>query len=326
MTPSTLTGPKPALPRPAAGAVLRFVQRNAVAIVIVLLMIALSSLSPSFLTARNLLNILNQNAPLAIMAAAMTMVVICGGFDLSVGAMFAVCGVSAAWVAVNVDPVLGLLAAPVVGLALGLFNGLVVSYLSIHSFLATLATAMVFRGIAILVTGGTLIPVRDAAFTWLGRGTIGSVHIAILVLVVAVGLLMVLLNGTVFGRHVYAVGGNEEASILSGIRTRRIRTLTFVLSGLAAGLAAAIAVSRVSMGNAGIAVGMELEVIAAVIIGGTSIYGGKGAIWRSVAGVYMLALINNGFNILNIDPFFKEVTTGLVILAAVAISATARQK
>lgn len=326
MTPSTLTGPKPALPRPAAGAVLRFVQRNAVAIVIVLLMIALSSLSPSFLTARNLLNILNQNAPLAIMAAAMTMVVICGGFDLSVGAMFAVCGVSAAWVAVNVDPVLGLLAAPVVGLALGLFNGLVVSYLSIHSFLATLATAMVFRGIAILVTGGTLIPVRDAAFTWLGRGTIGSVNIAILVLVVAVGLLMVLLNGTVFGRHVYAVGGNEEASILSGIRTRRIRTLTFVLSGLAAGLAAAIAVSRVSMGNAGIAVGMELEVIAAVIIGGTSIYGGKGAIWRSVAGVYMLALINNGFNILNIDPFFKEVTTGLVILAAVAISATARRK
>ena len=326
MTPSTLTGPKPALPRPSAGAVLRFLQRNAVAIVIVLLMIALSSLSPSFLTARNLLNILNQNAPLAIMAAAMTMVVICGGFDLSVGAMFAVCGVSAAWVAVNVDPVLGLLAAPVVGLALGLFNGLVVSYLSIHSFLATLATAMVFRGIAILVTGGTLIPVRDAAFTWLGRGTIGSVNIAILVLVVAVGLLMVLLNGTVFGRHVYSVGGNEEASILSGIRTRRIRTLTFVLSGLAAGLAAAIAVSRVSMGNAGIAVGMELEVIAAVIIGGTSIYGGKGAIWRSVAGVYMLALINNGFNILNIDPFFKEVTTGLVILAAVAISATARQK
>ena len=123
------------------------------------------------------------------------------------------------------------------------------------------------------------------------------------------------------GRHVLAIGGNEEAAILSGIRTNRIKIATFALAGLAAGLASAIAVSRISMGQASAGTGMELQAIAAVILGGTSIYGGVGAVWRSIAGVLLLALINNGFNILNADPFYRDLTTGLVILAAIGISA-----
>jgi ribose transport system permease protein len=308
------------------GGAVRFLRQYAVAAIVALLMIMLTLLSDSFLTAENLNNILNQNAPLAIIASAMTLVIICGGFDLSVGAIFAVASVTAAWTALNINPLLGLAVAPFVGLMLGLINGVTITALGIHSFLATLATSLVFRGIAILITGGALIAVRIPAFTWLGRERIGPIYIAVIVFIVFAAILMGLLNRTTFGRKVFAVGGNEEAAILSGIRTKRVKIATFAIAGLAAGLASAIAVSRVSLGQATAGVGLELEAIAAVIIGGTSIYGGQGAIWRSIAGVIMLALINNGFNILNADPFFKDLTTGLVIVAAVAISASVRRR
>lgn len=309
-----------------AGAAVRFLREYAVAFIVALLMIALALMSDSFLTLENLINILNQNTPLAIIAAAMTLVIICGGFDLSVGAIFAAASVTAAWTALHVNPLIGLAVGPFVGLALGLVNGFTITSLGIHSFLATLATSLVFRGIATLITGGALLPVRIPAFTWLGRERIGPIYIAIIVLIVFAAILMALLNRTTFGRKVFAVGGNEEAAILSGIRTHRVKIVTFAIAGFAAGLASAIAVSRVSLGQATAGSGMELQAIAAVIIGGTSIYGGQGAIWRSIAGVFMLALINNGFNILNADPFFKDLTTGLVIVAAVAISASGRRR
>ncbi|MBO6540406.1 MAG: ABC transporter permease [Rhizobiaceae bacterium] len=306
-------------------AILRFLQDYAVLVMIVVLMIALSMLSDSFLTPRNLINILNQNAPLAIMAAAMTLVIIAGGFDLSVGSIFAMGAVTSAWIALNVDPYLGLFVAPVVGLLLGTVNGVVITTLKVHSFLATIATSLIFKGIAIVLSDGRLIPVRMDEFTWLGRDRIGGVFIAVWVMIAFAVALTFVLNKTAFGRKVFSVGGNEEAAILSGIRTNRIKIATFALAGLAAGLASAIAVSRISMGQASAGTGMELQAIAAVILGGTSIYGGVGAVWRSVAGVLLLALINNGFNILNADPFYRDLTTGLVILAAIGISAAGKR-
>ncbi len=299
----------------------RFLQTYAVLIMVVLLMAALSMLSESFLTFRNLLNILNQNSPLAIMAAAMTLVIIAGGFDLSVGSIFAMGAVCSAWLALHVDPYFGLFMAPVIGLVLGTINGLAITLLNVHSFLATIATSLIFKGVAIVISDGRLIPVRMDEFTWLGRGKIGGVFVAVWVMITFALILTFTLNRSTFGRRVFSVGGNEEASILSGIRTNRIKIATFAIAGLAAGLASAIAASRISMGQAAAGTGMELQAIAAVILGGTSIYGGKGAVWRSVAGVMLLALINNGFNILNADPFYRDLTTGLIILAAIGISA-----
>ncbi|OAN76416.1 ABC transporter permease [Jannaschia sp. EhC01] len=300
--------------------ILRFCQTYAVLIMIVVLMTVLTLLSDSFLTFANVLNILNQNAPLAIMASAMTFVIIAGGFDLSVGATFAVGAVCSAWVALNVDPYLGLFLAPVVGLALGLINGYVITLLNVHSFLATIATSLIFKGVAIVVSDGRLIPVRMDAFTWLGRERIAGVFISVWVMIAFVLILTFVLTRTSFGRKVMAVGGNPDAAILSGIRADRIRIMTFAIAGLAAGLAAALATSRLSMGQASAGTGFELQAIAAVILGGTSIYGGVGAVWRSVAGVMLLALINNGFNILNADPFYRDLTTGLIILAAIGVS------
>ena len=302
-------------------AVLGILRTYAVLIIIVLLMAFMTAVSDAFLTPRNLLNILNQSTPLALIAAALTLVIIGGGFDLSTGAIFGVATVTAAWLAVNVDPAVGLLAGPLVGLGLGIVNGLIITGFRVHSFLATLATSLVFRGIAILISGGFLIPVRMPEFEWIGRGRIGMVNIAVVVLVIFVAAMMVLLNRTTFGRRVYAIGGNEEAAVLSGVRVNAVKIGTFALTGLAAGLAAVIATSRISMGQPQAGQGMELEAIAAVILGGTSIYGGQGAVWRSVAGVLLLALVGNAFNILNVNPFFKDLTTGLIIVMAVALSA-----
>jgi ribose transport system permease protein len=302
-----------------------FVRHYAVLIIIAALMIYMTVISDAFLTPRNLLNILNQSTPLALIAAALTLVIISGGFDLSTGAIFGVATVSAAWLAVNVDPILGLAAAPVVGLFLGIANGLIITGLHVHSFLATLATSLVFRGIAILITGGFLIQVRIPEFIWLGRQRIAdTVNVAVVVLIAFTAVMMFLLNRTTFGRRIYAVGGNEEAAILSGVRVNLVKIGAFALTGIASGLAAAISVSRLSMGQPQAGAGMELEAIAAVILGGTSIYGGEGAVWRSVAGVLLLQLINNAFNILNVNPFYKDLTTGLIIVAAVAASAAGK--
>ncbi|SHG51338.1 monosaccharide ABC transporter membrane protein, CUT2 family (TC 3.A.1.2.-) [Kaistia soli DSM 19436] len=311
---------------PFSRRVVAFLQTYGILIIIALLMGWLTTQSSSFLTPLNLLNILNQSAPLAIIACALTLVIIGGGFDLSAGAIFGVASVSAAWLAVNVDPTVGLIAGPLVGLLLGIVNGLIITGFNVHSFLATLASSMVFRGIAILITGGALIPVRMPEFAFLGRGKIGMVNVAVIVFLVFAAAMTFLLTRTTFGRRVFAVGGNEEAAILSGVRTNLVKIATFGLTGFAAGLAGVIAVSRISMGQPQAGVGMELDAIAAVILGGTSIYGGKGAVWRSIAGVLLLALIGNGFNILNVNPFFKDLTTGLIIVVAVALSAGRKRR
>lgn len=303
-----------------------FLRRYGVLVLLVVVFLALAVGSDAFLSTRNLLNILNQNAPLAIIAMAGTMVIIAGGFDLSTGAIFGVASVVAAWLAVNMDPVLGLLAAPAVGVILGSINGLVVTGLRVHSFLATLASSLVFSGLAVLITGGSLIPVSDATFAWLGRGRVGPVNVAVIIMLIAAAAFGYVLRGTTAGRYVYAVGGNEEAAVLSGIRTARIKLMTFALSGLAAGIGGAIAVSRIASGQPQAGAGLELQAIAAVILGGTSIYGGEGAVWRSFAGVMLLALIGNGFNILNANPFYRDLTTGLIIVLAVALSSGKRKR
>ena len=301
--------------------VARIFQTYAVLIMIAPLILALTLLSDSFLTGQNLLNILNQNAPLAIMASAMTLVIIAGGFDLSVGAIFAMGAAVSAWVALNFDPFVGLFLAAVVGLALCV----VITGLKVHSFLATIATSLIFKGAAVVMSNGRLIPVRMPEFTWLGRGKLGGVFIATWVMVLFALLLSFILTRTSLGRQNLAVGGNQEAAILSGIRANRIRIITFAITGLAAGLAAAIATSRMSMGQASSGTGLKLDAIAAAILGGTSIYDGVGAIWRSVASVLLLALLTNGFNILNADPFYRDLTTGLIILAAIGVSASGKR-
>jgi ribose transport system permease protein len=309
------------------GDLLDLATRNAVLVLFVVVFGWLSFASDAFLKPQNIINILNQNAPLAIVATAGTLVIISGGFDLSTGAMFSIANVVAAWVAVNVDPLLGLLVAPLSGALLGIVNGLIITRFGIHSFLATLATSLMYQSLALFITGGFFIAVSDSTvFTVLGRQKIGAVYVAILVLVAFSAAMIVLLNRTTFGRYVIAVGGNQEAALLSGVRVDRVKVLAFALSGLASGIAGTIQVSRIASGEPAAGSEITLQAIAAIILGGTSIYGGAGAVWRSLVGVYLLALIANGFNILNANPFYIDLTTGIIIVTAVALSASRRSR
>lgn len=319
------------LTRPSVISLSDIVRQYGVLIIIAVLLVTLSMLSDSFLTPRNLLNILNQSTPLFIVSCALTLVIIGGGFDLSTGAIFGVAAVSAGWIAINVDPYTAMVVAPLIGMVLGSINGIIITAFNVHSFLVTLATSLVYRGMAILVTNGKLIPVRIEEFAWLGRSKLDlgggiMVNVAVIVMLCFMALMMFVLNRTTLGRSIFAVGGNEEAALLSGIRTNLVKIITFAVSGGAAGLAGVITVSRLSMGEPQAGTGLEFEAIAAVILGGTSIMGGAGAIWRSMAGVLLMALIGNGFNILNVNPFFKDLTTGVIIVLAVALAATGNRR
>lgn len=307
--------------------VFTFARNYATVILLLALSVTMSFASPVFLTFTNLINIVNQNVPLSLIAIAGTFVIISGAFDLSTASIFAVASVVSAWIAVRTgSPALGLLSAPLVGLVLGVVNGLAVTLLRVHSFLATLATSLVYGAIAVLVTGGSLIVVSASSFAALGRGRWFGIYIAVYVFVLFLGLMWFLLNGTTFGRHVFAVGGNPEAAQLSGIQVGRTRVLVFGLSGLASGIAAAIGVSLVSSGQPQAGAGLQMSAIAAVILGGTSIYGGRGAVWRSVTGVLLIALIGNGFDLLNFNPQIQNLVEGVIILAAVGLSAVGKRR
>lgn len=283
--------------------------------------ITLSFMTPAFFTRRNMFNVFDQSAQVGLVALGATVTIIGGGFDLSAGAIFAMAGSTAAAIAVQGYPVLGMVAGMLIGLILGAINGSLIAGFRINSFVATLASGLVIRGLAFILTDGLLIQVRDSTFAFLGRGEIFGAKVSVYFLFGFAILLSLLLSRTTFGRYVYAIGGNEEAARLSGVRTGLIRVATFTISGLAAGMAGVIAASRISTGQANVGTGIELSAIAAVVIGGTSIMGGEGAIWRTVMGVLLLQLISNGFNILNVQPFYQLVFQGGVILFAVALDA-----
>jgi ribose transport system permease protein len=290
------------------------------------LFIGLSLASPAFLTVDNMLNILYQNAPVGIMACAVTLVVVGGNFDLSLGAMFSLSGVCAAWIAINVAVGLAFPAAIAAGAVMGLLNGLLVTELRVNAFLATLATSLVYRGAATAISGGYVMQVDSGTFTTLGQERLGRVQYSVIVFVVVAVLLEFVLSRTMFGRYVYAVGGNRDAARLSGLKVDRIVITTFVIAGLAAGLAGLIDASTTGSGASTTGIGLELTAIAAVALGGTSIFGGVGSVWRTVVGVMLLALITNGFNLLGVESFYQDIVKGGLIVAAVAIGSVVERR
>lgn len=219
---------------------------------VVALFVALSVSSGAFLTKTNLLNIADQYAPLGVIACGMTLVIIAGGFDLSAGAVFAVAGVVAAKLAQTTDPSLAILAGIASGFLLGVFNSLLITFGRVNTFIATLASSLVFRGIALLLTGGVLVTVTNADFTQLGRNQVLGVKFTIWVLLAVIVLTGVLLWRTRLGRYIYAAGGNAEAARLSGVNVDLVRSMTFAISGLCAGLAGVMSASRVNRAQPGL--------------------------------------------------------------------------
>jgi ribose transport system permease protein len=291
------------------------------------LFVTLSVTSSSFLTKVNLLNILDQQAATLIIAAAGTLVLVAGGIDLSVGAVYSLAGVTAAEVAQRTSPVLAIVLGIGVGLAVGLVNGLVVTRGRINALIATLAMSFVVSGIGTLVTHGNLVVLFEhPEFGDLARTQIFTVKTSIWIALAAVAIIGVLLARTTAGRYMYAAGGNAEAARLAGVRVDAIRVLTFVVSGGAAGLAGVIDASRVLSAQASSGDTLAFTVLAGIVVGGTSILGGEGAVWRTFLGVLFIALIGNGYDLLGLDPLYEQITLGVILLLAVAVDAWARQR
>jgi ribose transport system permease protein len=290
------------------------------------LFVGLSLATDTFFTERNLLNVLDQSAPLGIITCAVTICIIAGIFDVSTGAMYGVAAVVATKVGVSVGPYAGLAAGVFAGLGLGILNGIVIHLTQINSFIGTLATSIVYRGFAILITGGMIVTVTDEAFSKPGTEELFDAKYSVWIFVAFFALTAFLLARTTFGRYVYAVGGNEEAARLSGIRVGLVRGGCYALSGLAAGIAGVLTASRTSSAQADLGMGLELTAIAAAVVGGTSILGGEGAVWRGVLGVLTLAIIGNGFDLLSIDTTYQQLVQGVLILLAVAVDQLVRRR
>ncbi|MDO4601251.1 MAG: ABC transporter permease [Eubacteriales bacterium] len=277
--------------------------------------------SSSFLTPKNLFNILRQISTNMLLACGMTMVIILGGIDLSVGSIIALSGIiSAGCVARYGLPIpVALLVGVLIGLVIGSINGGIIAFTTIPPFIVTLATMNVARGLAKVYTGGSPVRVVTKEWQFLGAGYIGPVPVPVIIMIVVVIITAFIMNRTKMGRHIYAVGGNAQAAVFSGIKVSKVKFFVHAFSGVMAGLAGIILASRMYSGQPTAGEGAEMDAIAAVVVGGTSMSGGSGKIGGTVIGALIIGILNNGLNLLNVNSFWQDVVKGIVILLAVLI-------
>ena len=285
----------------------------------VLLLAVLSWQSPYFANVKNFLNILVAVSTIGIIAVPMTLVIVAGGIDLSVGSVVALAGVAVAQLSHHF-PIAGCVgAALVVGGLVGVFNGLAITRVGINPLIATLGTLSIARGISFVFSGGLTQTIDSDPFAFLGRGFVLGVPFQVLVMAILFLLAAWTMKSTVFGRSIYAIGGNAQASRLAGLPVSNLQVAVYVLSGLGAALGGVFLASQLGAGAPAAASGIELSVIAAVILGGTSLSGGKGTIAGTLLGVLILGTLNNGLTLLNVSSYYQDVARGVVLLLAVGL-------
>lgn len=285
-----------------------------------LMLATLTVVSPVFATPSNLFNVALQSSINALLALGMTFVILTAGIDLSVGSMLALSGALAGGLMMTGAPwPIAALAGLGAGTLLGVINGLAITLFRIPPFIATLAMLSIGRGLTQLYTGGRPFTGLDAGFNQLGQGQIGPVPVPVLVMLAAVAIGWLILRHTVFGRHVYAIGSNPEAARLAGMPVAAVIVAVYAMSGLLSALGGLVITARLSSAQPTAGVGFELDAIAAVVVGGTSLSGGEGSIVRTLIGALIIGVLNNGLNLLNVDPFVQPVVKGLVILVAVGL-------
>jgi ribose transport system permease protein len=322
MTIDQAAPPRPLTPAPAAplhSRVIAALCNYAVVLLLAIVVVALAVASPSFFGFTNLTNLTGQWAAVGVLATVATIVIISGGFDMSLGATYAFCMVTAAGVAIHHSAVVAYLAALGVGLAVGLVNGVVVQGIGLNPFVATLGTSFIVTGVGFAVTDAKPYYLYSGKFDYIGTNQtywIPNAGWVLILLMLAAGLL---LWRTVYGRSVYAVGGNKEAARLAGINVGRIVVSTYVLSGLGAAVAGCLTASRLGAGQMTTDISILFSAITVVLIGGTSLAGGSGAMWRTAVGLAILACLGNGFNQLDLSTYLQNIITGCIVLLALSL-------
>lgn len=277
--------------------------------------------SDKFLTSANLENIARQVSINAIIAVGMTCVILTGGIDLSVGPVMALSGtLTAALLVAGVPGPIAIMIGLLVGTAFGIGNGIFVAYLKMPPIIVTLATMGIARGLGLMYTNGYPISGLPEWFSFFGRGEFLGIQIPILAMVLVYIAAFILLQHTPIGRYIYAIGGNEEAVRLSGVRAPRYKLLVYGISGLTAAVAGLLLTSRLMSGQPNAGVSFELDAIAAVVLGGAAIAGGRGAILGTLVGAMLLGVLNNGLNLMSVSPYVQSVIKGAIILLAIFVS------
>lgn len=290
-------------------------------LVLIALIIMFSFINPRFATYSNLLNVLTQSSTYVIVAMGMTLVITKGGIDLSVGSLMAlVTCVAFAMMEGGVHFGPALLAMFAMAAALGAINGLVIAFLAVPALIATLGTMVAFRGFALLHSAGKLYYGLPPEVVWLGQGNILGIPVPVIIAALFVAFTYWLFNMTRFGVHVRAVGGNREAARLAGIRVSRVEVLVYVFMGLAVALGGLLWMARIDGTQATLGTAMEIHVIAATIIGGTSLFGGRGSIYGTLLGALLLTMLNNALVIAGVEFFWQLVAVGVIVITAVTIN------
>ena len=296
-------------------------------ITLVVLVVVLSAVSSQFRQMNNFMKLLRQASVNGLIAFGMTGVILTGGIDLSVGSTLAVTSLSCAMmIKAGIDPILAMLAALLMGILLGCVSGLLVTKGRLQPFIATLITMTVYRGVTLILSNGkpvsSLIASDDASFSAaafknFGKGMVLSIPVPVITFLLCFAIFMFILSKTVTGRRIYATGSNDKAAKLAGVNIDRSKLFVYAVSGFFASLAGLIVLSRLGSAQPTAGAGYELDAIAAVALGGTSMAGGRGKLYGTLIGILIIAVLNNGLNILNVNPYFQEVVKGLVILLAV---------
>lgn len=293
-------------------------------IALLLLIVVVSFLNPNFFTIDNILNILRQTSVNAIIAVGMTLVILTAGIDLSVGSVLALCGAFAAsLISMEVPVLLAVPIALLAGAILGAISGVIISKGKVQAFIATLVTMTLLRGVTMVYTDGRPISTGFTdtadAFAWFGTGYALGIPIPVWLMVIVFALAWYLLNHTRFGRYIYALGGNESATRLSGINVARVKIGVYAICGLLAALAGVIVTSRLSSAQPTAGMGYELDAIAAVVLGGTSLMGGKGRVMGTLIGALIIGFLNNALNLLDVSSYYQMIAKAIVILLAVLV-------
>ncbi len=295
------------------------IKDKAIFLVLAVMIIFFSLVTKTFLTLDNLFNVARQVSMLGIASIGMTFVILLGGIDLSTGSIITFVNIVTAYMMVKMDISMwpAILLTLMMCILIGLFNGFAVATFNMPALIVTFATQTIFAGVAYMISGGMPISGLPEEFAVIGQGYVGVVPIPVLIMIVAFVLGGVILNKTYFGRYFYALGGNEEAAKLSGIRVKAIKMLVFALSGLFGGIAGIVMLSRTNSGQAMAGRGYEFDVITAVVLGGVSLSGGSGRMLNVVAGVLILGVLSNGMVLMNVSSYAQMVIKGIILLLAV---------
>ncbi|MDQ4504022.1 ABC transporter permease [Sinomonas sp. ASV322] len=328
MNPATTGTTAPAPARPLAQTIAGFLLRHIMVVVMLLIVAFFMYRSARFGTPDNLVTILVAAAPFALIALGQTLVILTGGIDLSVGSVIAVSAMAAAWSAKNVseNPAVPPVAALGAGLAAGVVNGLVVSRLNVPPFITTLGMLTLASGLAYVIGNGAPINGLPASYGTFANTQFLGLKIPVLLMIVAILVFAFVMRSTSYGLRIYAIGGNRLAAEIAGVRSRNVLFSVYALSGLLAGISGLMLSSRVITGAPNLGQGYELDAIAAVVIGGASLMGGRGTVWGTAIGLLLIQTINNGLDILLVPSYWQSVIKGVIIVAAVGVDVWAARR